>query len=67
MKIPTVRIKFKYNYPVLILEEKEYKRMCNGRGFFGFCSEMGITAKEVVKVEHLLMKPEDYPTEEWCP
>jgi hypothetical protein len=60
-KIPTVKIEF-WNLPFLVMEEEIYKR--NGK-FKGFLKDFQMSIREVKKVHHVLMRPQDYPTSEW--
>ena len=59
--IPTVRIEFK-SLPDFIISEYEYSKI---GGWKGFVKENCINPKDVKKVHHILMRSQDYPTNEW--
>ena len=60
-KIPTVKIEF-HGLPDLILRIEEYNNMGKWNGFL---REYHMRAKDIKKLTHLLMKPQDYPTIVW--
>jgi hypothetical protein len=60
-KIPTVKIEF-WNLPDLIMEEEQYKQ--EGK-FKGLLKSFHLSISDVKKVHHLLMRPQDYPTNAW--
>lgn len=61
MKIPTVKIEFKF-LPDFILSKEDYDNMGKWNGFRKLNS---IQAKDVKKVHFILMDVKDYPTQNW--